>query len=78
MHWTAIESWEKRSDHLFVHVSGARIERRGYPHRYGWYLIPAEPGVPVLFFAGSPDGCDQAFVAFAAGYGSSYAARFAS
>ena len=77
MHWTAIESWEKVSDHLFHHVSGARIERKGYPHRYGWYLVPAEPGVPPLFFEPTPDGCDQAFIAFAAGYGTAFRPRVA-
>ena len=70
----APESWEKISEHLFVHVTGARIERRGYPQRYGWYLVPAEPSAPPLWFEGTPGGCDQAFVAFAAGYGSGIAA----
>jgi len=78
MHWTAIESWEKISEHLFLHVTGARIERKGYPQRYGWYLTPADASVPPLFFDPTPGGCDQAFIAFAAGYGSHYATRFAS
>jgi len=69
MNWTAIQCWEKVSDHLFVHSSGARIERRGYPARYGWYLLPADPGAPPIWFDGTPAGCDQAFIAFAAGYG---------
>jgi hypothetical protein len=69
MNWTAIQSWEKVSDHLFVHSSGARIERRGIPHRYGWYLIPADPAAAPLCFDSTPAGCDQAFIAFAAGYG---------
>lgn len=69
MNWTALQCWDKVSDHLFVHVSGARIERRGYPCRYGWYLVPAEPGVEPLCFESTPAGCDQAFIAFAAGYG---------
>lgn len=69
MNWTALQSWEKISDHLFVHSSGARIERRGYPHRYGWYLVPADPRAETLYFESTPTGCDQAFIAFAAGYG---------
>ena len=69
MNWTAIQSWEKVADHLFIHSSGARIERRGYPNRYGRYLTPAEPHATALWFDGTPGGCDQAFVAFAAGYG---------
>jgi len=77
MHWTAIESWERVSEHLFVHVTGARIERRGYPERYGWYLMPAESDVPPLYFEPTPGGCDQAFVAFAAGYGTAFTGRFA-
>ena len=70
MHWTALQSWEKLSEHLFVHLSGARIERKGYPQRYGWYLIPADPTAEPLYFEPTPGGCDQAFIAFAAGYGS--------
>lgn len=77
MNWTAIQSWEKVSDHLFVHVSGAKIERRGYPNRYGWYLVPAEPGIEPLFFEPTPAGCDQAFVAFAGGYGTASIAKLA-
>jgi hypothetical protein len=77
MHWTAIESWEKVSEHLFLHVSGARIERKGYPQRYGWYLVPADAAVPPLFFDPTPGGCDQAFIAFAAGYGIACASRVA-
>ena len=77
MHWTAIESWEKVSEHLFLHVSGARIERRGYPERYGWYLISVDPLQAPLWFDPSPGGCDQAFVAFAAGYGTRMTPRFA-
>ena len=69
MNWTALQCWEKLSEHLFIHSSGARIERRGYPHRYGWYLTPADPGAESLCFDGSPAGCDQAFIAFAAGNG---------
>ena len=70
MHWTALQSWEKASDHLFVHVSGATIERKGLPHRYGWYLISADPTVEPLCFESTPAGCDQAFIEFAEGYGS--------
>jgi len=77
MHWSAIESWERRSDHLYVHVTGARIERKGYPERYGWYLTPAEPGQAALFFEATTGGCDQAFVAFAAGYGTGFLSRVA-
>ena len=71
MNWTAMQCWEKVSDRLFVHVTGAKIERKGYPSRYGWYLIPADPGAEALAFEASPAGCDQAFIAFAAGYGTS-------
>lgn len=69
MNWTALQSWEKLSDRLFVHVTGAKIERRGYPLRYGWYLLPADPLSEPIYFDASPAGCDQAFIAFAAGYG---------
>jgi hypothetical protein len=69
MDCTTIQSWEKASEHLFVHVTGARIERKGSSQSYGWYLTPSQPGVDALVFEPTPEGCDQAFIAFAAGWG---------
>lgn len=60
-----VGSWAKVSEHLYVHVSGARIERRGYPDAQGWYLVPASPADPTRRFDPTPQGCDDAFVAFA-------------
>jgi hypothetical protein len=60
-----VGAWAKASEDIYVHVSGARIERRGFPGPYGWYLVPADPRKKPRRFDGSPQGCDDAFVAFA-------------
>jgi hypothetical protein len=61
----AVEGWSKDSDYLYLHTSGARIERRGYPSRPGWYLkLPRERGTGRRFEP-TTYGCDQAFIAFA-------------
>lgn len=60
-----VTSWTRVSEYAFVHTSGARIERRGFPNNAGWFLTPAEPGQPSRRFEATPQGCDQAFIAFA-------------
>lgn len=62
----AIEGWTKVSDYLYVHSSGARIERRGLPARPGWYLSLPRERKAARRFEPSARGCDEAFVAFAA------------
>lgn len=59
----AVGGWTKVSEHLYVHASGTRIERRGYPDRAGWNLL--SPGEAARWFAPTVAGCDEAFVAFA-------------
>jgi hypothetical protein len=56
--------WIRESEYRFVHRSGAVIERRGFPHRPGWFLVPAETGQPTLRFPPTPQGCDDALRAF--------------
>jgi len=62
----AVEGWTKVSEYLYVHSSGARIERRGIPARSGWYLSFPRERKDARRFEPSATGCDQAFVAFAA------------
>ena len=62
----AVEGWTKVSDYLYVHSSGARIERRGIPARAGWYLSFPRERKDARRFEPTAHGCDQAFVAFAA------------
>jgi len=59
-------AWTKVSDHLYRHYSGVRIEKRGHPEEPGWYLVYPEPGAEVLRFPPTIQGCDDAFIAFAA------------
>ena len=61
----AIEGWTKTSDYLYVHASGARIERRGYPGTPGWYLSFPKEDETIRWFEPTTYGCDQAFIAFA-------------
>ena len=61
-----ISSWVRESEYLFVHRSGARIERRGYPSTPGWYLVPQAGQEHHHRFEPTPQGCDDAFIAFAA------------
>ena len=58
----AVRTWTKVSDHLYVHASGAKIERRGYPEPLGWYLVDVDS---TRRFEPTAQGCDQAFIAFA-------------
>lgn len=61
----AVEGWAKKSEHLYVHSSGAKIERRGYPGRPGWYLMFPKDGETIRRFEPTAAGCDEAFIAFA-------------
>ena len=60
-----VSSWTRVSEYAFHHTSGARIEIRGLPHPNGWFLTHSEPGQPSTRFEPTPQGCDQAFIAFA-------------
>jgi len=63
----AVAGWTKVSDYLYVHSSGAKIERRGYPGTPGWYLsFPKNQRETIRRFEPTTYGCDQAFIAFAA------------
>jgi len=55
-------TWERVAEHLHVHSSGARIERRGFPNHQGWYLVA--PSRETLRFDATSEGCDRAFLAF--------------
>ena len=61
----AVEGWSKVSDYLYVHSSGAKIERRGYPVKPGWYLMFPRDRASLRRFEPTTAGCDQAFIAFA-------------
>lgn len=60
----AVSRWTRASEYLFVHDTGARIERRGFPHPVGWYLVSPDDDQPAVRFEPTPNGCDCAFVAF--------------
>lgn len=57
-------AWQRLSQDVHVHATGARIERRGYPIQHGWYLVDAAGGRPTQYFEPTPQGCDRAFLTF--------------
>jgi len=67
MGFQAPSGWDRETDTLFIHDTGARIERRTYRQKEGWFLIPADLDQEVLGFDPTPEGRDQAFAAFAQG-----------
>ena len=56
--------WRKVSPHAFVHRTGARIEKRGFPEKLGWYLVDPTASPARQCFSPTPDGCDEALVVF--------------
>ncbi len=58
--------WTRQSEYIFVHRTGARIERRGYPVTPGWYLVPDKNSPDAQRYDPTPQGCDEAFIAFSA------------
>lgn len=60
----APKGWLQDSDTCYLHDSGARIERRIYREREGWFLIPADLDRVVQRFASDSDGLEQALAAF--------------
>ncbi|MBI2933457.1 MAG: hypothetical protein HYY16_17570 [Planctomycetes bacterium] len=65
MSFTAPHGWEKDSEKLYVHRSGARIQLMTYREKEGWFLIPAELDQPLIGFLPTSEGRDKAFEAFA-------------
>lgn len=59
----AVRAWTRVSERLYVHATGARIERLLAPAD-GWYLRTPDSGATVRRFAPTVQGCDEAFVAF--------------
>jgi hypothetical protein len=61
------KGWDRESDTLFIHANGVRIERRVYREREGWFLIPTDLALEVVYFEPTPEGREAAFAAFAEG-----------
>lgn len=59
------EGWEKDSPALYLHTTGARIEKRLYREKEGWILVPLDLDTPVSEFSPDKEGLIQAFAAFA-------------
>jgi hypothetical protein len=63
-----ISAWVRETEYRYVHRSGACIERRGFPGVPGWYIIPDAGARTPERFEPTPQGFDDAFVAFSARY----------
>ena len=61
------KGWDKESETLFIHTSGARIERRTYREKEGWFIIPADLDAEVIGYDPTPEGRDKAFADFVEG-----------
>jgi hypothetical protein len=61
------KGWDKESETLFIHSSGARIERRTYREKDGWFIIPADLDQEVVGYDPTPEGRDKAFTDFVEG-----------
>ena len=60
--------WTRQSEDVYIHRTGARIERRGFPAEAGWYLVSPQRGQTHQRFLPTTQGCDDAFIAFSAKY----------
>jgi hypothetical protein len=58
------DTWTRVTEGLFLHPSGARIERRGYPISVGWYLSGPDLIPRTQRFDPTLVGCDRAFLVF--------------
>lgn len=67
MGFSAPKGWDKESETLFIHDSGARIEKRTYREKEGWFIIPADLDAEVVGYDPTPEGRDKAFADFAEG-----------
>lgn len=70
MGFTPPDGWERDSDKLFIHRTGVRIQLGTFGGKEGWYIVPTDLDAPVVPFAATPEGRDQAFAAFAKAKGS--------
>lgn len=58
-----ITGWEKDSNDLYIHHTGARVTRQ-YKGEHGWFLIPASLDAKVTKFEPSDSGIIAAFKAY--------------
>ena len=49
---------------IFIHTSGARIQRMTYRQKEGWYVVPLDIETPVIEFEPTNEGRDKAFAEF--------------
>ncbi len=59
--------WEKESESLYIHESGARISKSAYRGQDGWWVFPVDLDAPPLQFPATEAGRDEAFATFEKG-----------
>jgi hypothetical protein len=55
------KGWERESADLFIHESGARIQKSSYRGKMAWWFFPASLDVPAVEHAPTDEGRDEAF-----------------
>ena len=55
------KGWDRESEDLFIHESGARISKSVYRGKQAWWFFPASLDVQAVEHAPTDEGRDQAF-----------------
>jgi hypothetical protein len=55
------KGWDRESEDLYIHESGARITKSVYRGKQAWWFFPASLDVPAVEHAPTDEGRDEAF-----------------
>lgn len=55
------KGWERESADLFIHESGARIQKSSYRGKMAWWFFPVSLDLPAVEHAPTDEGRDEAF-----------------
>ena len=58
------KGWDRESEDLFIHETGARISKSTYRGKMAWWLFPVSLDVPALEYPPTDEGREQAFAGF--------------
>jgi hypothetical protein len=61
------KGWDKTSEDLFIHDSGARISKTLYRGKPGWWVFPVDLDAPPVEHAPTDAGREEAFATFEKG-----------
>jgi hypothetical protein len=55
------KGWDRESEDLYIHESGARISRSTYRGKLAWWFIPVSLDVPAVEHPPTDEGREEAF-----------------